>query len=98
MNKKEGIQLMEKIIYELPYIIEQHYQHPRKTVKAILDEKNAIMKGKSKSAKETLCREIENAYLSKEIERMYERLAKAGRDTALVSDKLNDLKKRHIKE
>ena len=98
MNKKEGIQLMEKIIYELPYIIEQHYQYPRKTVKAILDEKNAIMKGKSKSAKESLCREIENAYLSKEIERMYERLAKAGRDTALVSDKLNDLKKRHIKE
>ena len=98
MNKKEGIQLMEKIIYELPYIIEQHYKYPRKTVKAILDDKNAIMKGKSKSAKETLRREIENAYLSKEIERMYERLAKAGRDTALVSDKLNDLKKRHIKE
>lgn len=98
MNKKEGIQLMEKIIYELPYIIEQHYKYPKKTVKAILDEKNAVLKGKSKVAKETLRREIENAYLSKEIERMYERLAKAGRDTALVSDKLNDLKKRHIKE
>ena len=66
--------------------------------KEILDEKNAILKGKSKKAKETLHQEIENAYLSKEIERMYERLAKTGRDTALVSDKLSDLKKRHIKE
>lgn len=98
MDKKKGIKLMEKIIYELPYIIEQHYRNPQKTVKAILDEKNAILKGKSKVAKETLKREIENAYLSKEIERMYERLAKAGRDTAQVSDKLNDLKQRHIKE
>ncbi|MBR5130858.1 MAG: LOG family protein [Alphaproteobacteria bacterium] len=97
MDKKEGIHLMEKIIYELPYIIEQHYKHPRKTVKSILEEKNAILSGKSKMAKEALTREIENAYLSKEIERMYERLAKTGRDTALVSDKLSDLKKRHIK-
>lgn len=97
MDKKASIRIMEKIIYELPYVIEQHYQNPKKTVKAILDEKNAILNGKSKSAKEQLKREIENAYLSKEIERMYERLAKAGRDTALVSDKLSDLKKRHIK-
>ena len=98
MSKAEGVQVMEKIIYELPYIIEQHYQNPHKTVKEILDEKNVVLKGKSKKAKETLRQEIENAYLSKEIERMYERLAKTGRDTALVSDKLSDLKKRHIKE
>ena len=30
----------------------------------------------------------------KEIERMYERLAKTGRDTSIVSDKLTKLKKR----
>lgn len=98
MDKKKSIRLMEKIIYELPYIIEQHYENPKKTVRAILDEKDAVLTGKSKSAKEALKRKIENAYLNKEIERMYERLAKAGRDTAQVSDKLNDLKKRHIKE
>ena len=89
---------MEKIIYELPYIIEQHYKNPQKAIRDILDEKNAVLKGRSKKAKEALQQEIENAYLSKEIERMYERLAKTGRDTALVSDKLSDLKKRHIKE
>ena len=96
-DKKDGIRQMEKIIYELPYVIEQHYQHPHKTVKAILDEKNAILKGRPKSAKDQLKQTIENAYLSKEIERMYERLARAGKDTALVSDKLSDLKKRHVK-
>ena len=97
MDKQQGIQLMEQIIYELPYVIEQHYKHPRKKVKTILDEKNAVMSGPSNSAKETLAREIENAYLSKEIERMYERLAKSGQDTATVSNKLHDLKQRHIK-
>ena len=95
-NKKDGIKQMQKIIYELPYVIEQHYKNPRKTVKAILTEKQNILKSSCKSDKEQLTQEIENAYLRKEIERMYERLAKAGRDTAIVSDKLSDLKKRHI--
>lgn len=96
-NKTDGICQMQKIIYELPYVIEQHYKNPHKKVKTILMEKEAILTGNCKSAKETLAREIENAYLSKEIERMYERLAKAGRDTAQVSDKLCELKNRHIK-
>jgi len=96
-NKQDGIHQMQQIIYELPYVIEQHYQNPNKKVKTILAEKEAILKGKSKSAKETLARDIENAYLRKEIERMYERLAKAGRDTAVVSDKLCELKNRHVK-
>ena len=37
------------------------------------------------------------AYLEKEIERMYDRLAKTGRDTAIVSDKLTRLKQRKKK-
>ena len=41
--------------------------------------------------------EIETAYLEKEIERMYERLAKSGRDTATVSYKLASLKRRSHK-
>lgn len=44
--------------------------------------------------KAELAKEIETAYLEKEIERMYERLAKTGRDTSIVSDKLTKLKKR----
>ena len=44
--------------------------------------------------KQALNNEIEQAYLEKEIERMYDRLAKTGRDTAVVSDKLTRLKKR----
>ena len=39
-----------------------------------------------------LANEIERAYLEKEIERMYDRLAKTGRDTAVVSDKLTKLR------
>ena len=41
-----------------------------------------------------LADEIEKAYLEKEIERMYDRLAKTGRDTSMVSDKLTKLRKR----
>ena len=47
--------------------------------------------------KHELDNEIEQAYLEKEIERMYERLAKTGSDTAVVSAKLTKLKKRRLK-
>ncbi len=47
--------------------------------------------------KQALASEIEQAYLEKEIERMYDRLAKTGRDTAIVSDKLTRLKQRKKK-
>ncbi len=43
--------------------------------------------------KQELANEIEKAYLEKEIERMYDRLAKTGRDTSIVSEKLTNLKK-----
>ena len=38
--------------------------------------------------------EIHTAYLEKEIEKMYDRLAQTGRDTGVVSEKLAELKKR----
>ena len=53
-----------------------------------------ISKEGSEEEKAELAKEIETAYLEKEIERMYERLAKTGRDTSIVSDKLTKLKKR----
>ena len=51
----------------------------------------------SEEQKQALANEIEQAYLEKEIERMYDRLAKTGRDTAIVSDKLTRLKQRKKK-
>ena len=36
-------------------------------------------------------------YLEKEIARMYDRLAKSGRDTAVISEKLTKLKSSHKK-
>ncbi|MGN1063242.1 MAG: LOG family protein [Alphaproteobacteria bacterium] len=96
IEKEKAVQILDKIIYELPYVIAvQHKTH--RPVTEILKEKEAILTGSDQSAKEQLASDIENAYLQKEIERMYERLAKAGKDTAAVSDKLNDLKQRHIK-
>ena len=47
--------------------------------------------------KAALDNEIETAYLEKEIERMYDRLAKPGRDTSVVSYKLSRLKRRQGK-
>ena len=55
---------------------------------------NEIEQNGTTEAKNALKNEIELAYLEKEIERMYNRLAKTGRDTAVVSDKLTKLKKR----
>ncbi len=51
----------------------------------------------SDEQKQVLESEVEQAYLEKEIERMYDRLAKTGRDTAIVSDKLTRLKQRKKK-
>lgn len=96
IDKAKAVQILDRIIYELPYVIATQ-QKTQKSVKEVLEEKEAIFAGKNKSAKERLASDIENAYLNKEIERMYERLAKAGKDTATVSEKLADLKKRHIK-
>ena len=85
---------MEKIIHELPYVIDQKVQFPDKPVTWILDEKDRVKDSLLKDRREKLKNEIEKAYLDKEIERMYNRLAKSGRDTAMVSYKLTSLKKR----
>ena len=95
--KKQALELMNKIIYELPYILVMHQKYPKKPVEKILKEKEEIEQSKSKSKKGQLASDIENAYLNKEIERMYERLAKSGIDTATVSHKLTALKMRHTK-
>ena len=58
----------------------------------MVEEMNEINLHGSAEQRSELADEIERAYLEKEIERMYDRLAKTGRDTAVVSDKLTKLR------
>lgn len=97
-SKKMAPEIIEHLIYLLPFMIHQRRLHPSKTTKDILDYWTEIHQNGLSVEKQQLKTDIETAYLNKEIERMYERLAKAGRDTATVSDKLNELKKRYQKE
>lgn len=85
---------VEKIIHDLPYVIAQKENDHNRPTSWILDDMERVFNSKYQSEKEKLNNEIERAYLDKEIERMYERLAKSGRDTASVSYKLSALKKR----
>lgn len=93
-SKEQAITAVNKIVYDFPYILEQIKSDPTKSVRQVLREKDAILKGSNIEAKKQLQQDIETAYLNKEIARMYDRLAKAGRDTALVSHKLSQLKER----
>ena len=97
-NKKvqttsEAYENARKLAYELPYFLK------RKTdssvhIEDLVAEVDTIMAQGTEDDKNRLAEEFEQAYLEKEIERMYERLAKTGRDTSIVSDKLTNLKKR----
>ena len=81
-----------QLIYELPYFVKMTENGC--TVDEICRKiKDNSYHGTSEERQE-LANDIERAYLEKEIERMYDRLAKTGRDTATVSDKLHELKKR----
>ena len=93
-NKNLARKFVNKIIHELPYIIEKHRQNPSVHIRDLLKEKDTIFKTHPFEEKQALAREIENAYLNKEIHRMYERIATTSRDTALVSYKLDALKRR----
>ena len=79
---------MQKIIYQLPYILQIKQETPNKSVKDILNEIDNDKEG-------FLVGELEKAYLRKEIERMYGRLARAGQDTANASEKLTGLKEKN---
>ena len=96
-NKLSVTQIIEDLLYILPYVIQQRKLHPSRPTKTILSKMRDAYENGLPHEKEQLRTDIEMAYLNKEIERMYERLAKAGKDTAIVSDKLNELKKRHKK-
>jgi hypothetical protein len=82
-----------QLVYELPYFIKQKVYY-NMSVEDCWERMNLIKEKGSSFDKQALQDEIETAYLEKEIERMYNRLAKTGRDTGIVSDKLSRLKKR----
>lgn len=82
-----------QLAYELPYFIKQSLEHGQTVEQTIAAMENTSLHGSGAERRE-LANDIEKAYLEKEIERMYDRLAKTGRDTAVVSDKLTALKQR----
>ncbi len=85
-----------QLVYELPYFIQQK-QQTGKDVADIIRDVCSIRGLGSEEEKTELDTRIETTYLEKEIERMYDRLAKTGRDTSVVSYKLSRLKRRQNK-
>ena len=82
-----------QVAYELPYFLKQK-KEKNLHIEEIMKQMDRINNQGTEEEKSNLSEEIDQAYLEKEIERMYERLAKTGRDTSIVSDKLTALKLR----
>ncbi len=92
-NSKEAYAQARQLAYELPFFIKKK-KNEGIYVEDIISYIDDVNENGSDEQIASLKNEIEQAYLEKEIERMYDRLAKTGRDTAVVSDKLTKLKKR----
>ena len=88
-------QVIEDIVYDLPYVIEKRQENPKISTAEILSQMESDLKSKDRNVVRELCRKIETTYLNSEIERMYARLEKTGRDISDVSHKLAGLKKRY---
>ena len=82
-----------QLVYELPYFIKQKLSFNLE-VEDCIEKMHQINTAGTYQERTVLRNEIETAYLEKEISRMYDRLAKTGRDTGNVSEKLTKLKKR----
>ncbi len=95
-NSKQAYANARQLVYELPYFYKRK-QISNIFIEDILEEIENIRKNGGEEENKALDEEIETAYLEKEIERMYDRLAKAGKDTATISDKLTRLKARKQK-
>lgn len=96
-STKEAYANARQMVYELPYVISEKMEDGT-FVEQTLKNIEEIRSSKNQELIDVLENKIEKAYLEKEIERMYERLGKAGRDTSMVSDKLMQLKSRKNKK
>ena len=92
-NTAQAYASTRQLIYELPYFLKKKVDSSVHVEDIIAEMENISFHGNAEERQEQ-ANEIERAYLEKEIERMYDRLAKTGRDTSVVSDKLCSLKKR----
>lgn len=92
-NGKEVFVMSRKLVYELPYYIKQRENYNME-VETCAERIDFIREHGTDFDRQILQDEIHTAYLEKEIEKMYDRLAQTGRDTGVVSDKLAELKKR----
>ncbi len=92
-NTKDAYAQVRQLIYELPYFIKKKIDNTV-FVEDIIAAMESVSKSGTAEERIELANEIEKAYLEKEIERMYDRLAKTGRDTSNVSEKLTRLKQR----
>lgn len=90
---QEAYSFARQLAYELPYFIKKKVDSSVH-VEDIMKEMQDICNHGTLEEQTDLSNEIEKAYLEKEIERMYERLAKTGRDTSIISEKLTKLKNR----
>ena len=93
---KEAYYHARKLAYELPYFIKNKVGSV--WVEHLIENMDNIELNGTKEEKDALHNDIEEAYLEKEISRMYERLAKSGKNTAVISEKLTKLKKSQKKK
>lgn len=90
---KEAYANARQLVYELPYFIKMKNTYD-KDVDDVIIHINRLNDRGSETDRKFLQDEIETAYLEKEIQRMYERLARTGQDSGIVSEKLLKLKNR----
>lgn len=93
-DREQGFVAVQNLIHDLPYVIEEKRRYPDKSIALILADMAAVSEHGTLVQKKRLKKAVETAYLNKEIERMYDRLGKTGRDTTVVSRKLTRLKRR----
>jgi uncharacterized protein (TIGR00730 family) len=92
-NSKEVFVMSRRLVYELPYYSKQK-EYYNMDVVTCSERMEFIKEHGTDFDQKVLQNEIHTAYLEKEIEKMYDRLAQTGRDTGVVSEKLAELKKR----
>lgn len=93
-NSKEAYANARQLAYEMPYFIKRKSEDNNIYIETIMEEMENIRNNGTEEQQTELNNQIEQAYLEKETERMFERLNKAIGDTSVISKKLSTLKKR----